>query len=217
MKSLCMRVSGISLTVLLFGALSACRGWPEPYPDRLPIGTVQGKVGPEDDGVRHESPLDGEVVTVGGVVHQVLRWHTPRGEARFGMMIQDTPAQADGDPLTSDGLFVYLSEVPALTMGTRSWSATVGDVVLIRGEVNERFGQTELNDVTLLKVLARNRTLNLFRWNSPRRKRKVTGCWSAMKGCASAWRRGRWPWPPDTTTTATGITRCWSLRPRIRF
>jgi hypothetical protein len=51
--------------------------------------------------------------------------------------------RADGDPDTSDGLFVYAGRVPTVS---------VGDVVDVLGKVNEFFGQTELSGSPLVTV-----------------------------------------------------------------
>lgn len=131
----------------LLPALSAAG----PYPDRLPIGTVQGRVTAADDGLRHRSPLVGETVVVRGVVHQLLRWRASGGHDLHGIMIQDLPEEADGDPLTSDGMFVYTGGDPGLLTPDREWiRLEPGDIITLRGVVNERFGQTELAEAVLL-------------------------------------------------------------------
>ncbi len=131
--------------------LSACLPRAEPFPERIPIGAVQGRVLSEDSGLAHRSPLTGETVTVRGAVHQVLRWRADAGHALYGMMIQDLPSEADGDPLTSDGLFVYLGGMPErVREDQRRQQIRPGDVVTLRGTVQERFGQTELADAVLL-------------------------------------------------------------------
>jgi predicted extracellular nuclease len=145
-----MRITVHSLGILLLAASAACGRSADPYPERLPIGHVQGRVTDDESITRHPSPLRDETVTVRGVVHLVLRWRTMSGEHRFGMMIQDLPAEADGDPLSSDGLFVYLDRSPAMPHGEGIHKVRVGDVLTLRGKVNERYNQTELGPVVVL-------------------------------------------------------------------
>jgi len=149
-----MRSTLHSLGILLLAVSAACGRSADPYPERLPIGHVQGRVTEDESILRHPSPLRGETVTVRGVVHQVLRWRTFSGDFRYGMMIQDLPAEADGDPLSSDGLFVYLDRSPDLPQGEGLYKVRVGDVVTLRGQVNERHNQTELGPAQVLAVKA---------------------------------------------------------------
>lgn len=147
-----MMISRMFLSVFVLCFSLACRLGAGPYPDRLPIGVIQGQVLPEDSGVSHRSPLVGETVIVRGVVHQIVRWKAAAGHDLYGMMIQDLPEEADGDPLTSDGLFVYTGGLPELNREDQGQQRmVVGDVLTLRGEVNERFGQTELSDAVLLQ------------------------------------------------------------------
>lgn len=60
-----------------------------------------------------------------------------------GFFIQTPPGRADGDPETSDGLFVYVGRTPAVS---------IRDVVDVLGKVNEFFGQTELSGSPLVTV-----------------------------------------------------------------
>lgn len=76
----------------------------------LPVSQVQGP------GLR--SPLEGQVVTVEGVV---------TGVATTGFFVQDP--QPDGDPATSEGLFVYT--------GSPAPSLSVGELVQVSGKVRE--------------------------------------------------------------------------------
>lgn len=67
------------------------------------------------------SPYAGQVVRTRGVI-------TAR---KFnGVFIQEEPGTEDGDPLTSDGIFVFTSSTPAATLA-------VGDVVSVAGTVTE--------------------------------------------------------------------------------
>ena len=52
-----------------------------------------------------------------------------------GFYLQSVP---DGDPATSDGVFVFDGATPAVDVD-------VGDAVEVTGEVNEFFGETQIN------------------------------------------------------------------------
>jgi len=134
------------------GFLTSCSAG-EPYPDLLSIGQVQGVVPEAGDGSRFRSPLHGETVTVRGTVHQVLRWRTLEGHDVYGMMLQNTGKDRDGDPATSDGIFVYTGHQPTLRrLPQGDYRVRVGDLVTVRGQVNERYGQTEIDEAKVLET-----------------------------------------------------------------
>ncbi len=86
------------------------------------------------------SPLVGTVVDIEGIV--VGDFQGASGLS--GFYVQD-PA-GDGDPLTSDGIFVYIPAANAL-----SWvDVLVGDEVHVKGTVKEFNGVTEIDNVTAL-------------------------------------------------------------------
>lgn len=144
MKSLIRLVSSLLLVSLLHAG--------GPYPERLPIGAVQGRVTAGQDALRHRSPLVGETVIVRGVVHQQLRWRAAAGHDLHGIMIQDLPEEADGDPKTSDGLFLYVGAAMTLPLADGGMSEIApGDLLTLRGIVRERFGQTELSEAVILE------------------------------------------------------------------
>lgn len=82
------------------------------------------------------SPEVGKTHTVEGVVVGVF-------PGLKGFFIQEEDAQRDGNPLTSEGVFVYLNAVPTVR---------AGDVVRLTGEVVEYYDLTELKNVTLHDV-----------------------------------------------------------------
>jgi uncharacterized protein len=78
------------------------------------------------------SPLAGQTVTTQGVVVGDMEGSAQLG----GFFLQD--AAGDGDPSTSDGLFVFTANAE---------NVNVGDVVRVTGTVTEFFNLTELTDV----------------------------------------------------------------------
>ena len=82
------------------------------------------------------SPLSGEVVNTEGIVTVDLQMSSELS----GFFIQDR--FGDGDPATSDGLFVYHRNT-----WNPSFDPSVGDLVRIQGTVSEYYGQTEMVDL----------------------------------------------------------------------
>ncbi len=142
--------------LLLMGfalALGGCGG-PEPSPERVPIGTVRGRVRSGERAGGHRSPWNGRRVVLRGVVHQLLSWKGREGRTLWGLLLQDLPGEEDGDPETSDGIFVYCGLTPTLRLEVRGdHPVRVGDRLEVRGQVNERYGQTELAEARILRVL----------------------------------------------------------------
>mgnify|MGYP000179793426 CR=1 FL=1 len=131
----------------------SCRA-EEAYPDLLPIGEIRGKVSDQGDATKFRARLNKESVVVRGMVHQILRWRTQKGDDVYGIFIQNLPADADGDPDSSDGLFVYMGRTPALPMLPQgNYDAKVGDLLTLRGIVNERYSQTEFSEAKVLEVV----------------------------------------------------------------
>ncbi len=85
------------------------------------------------------SPYVGEVVTIQGVVTADLD-----SSSKKGFFLQEE--NCDGDPATSDGVFIYL--------GAQGQFVDAGDRVEITGSVQEYFGLTEIvadyNDISVL-------------------------------------------------------------------
>ena len=75
------------------------------------------------------SPLAGNLVTVQAVVTADFT------DGLEGFYLQEEDADADADPMTSEGIFVYAPDA----------EVTVGDLVTVIGDVEEYFGQTQLN------------------------------------------------------------------------
>lgn len=95
----------------------------------IPIGTVQG--------AGADTPCAGDRVTVEGVV--VGDYEGGSGTLR-GFYVQDA---GDGDPATSDGIFVFNGS---------SDSVNLGDVVTVEGTAGEFQGQTQLSDFAEITV-----------------------------------------------------------------
>ncbi|MBC7931289.1 MAG: Ig-like domain-containing protein [Rubrivivax sp.] len=89
------------------------------------------------------SPLAGQTVTTSGVV-TLLRTSTNNGGAASGFFLQAPDANADADPNTSEGIFVFTSSVPTVA---------VGDEVTVTGTVVEFNGMTEISPVSSVTLI----------------------------------------------------------------
>jgi len=118
----------------------------------LPIGAVNGPVLDTDNGATHASPYVGQIVTVRGVIFEKTLQATSFGGTYKGFYIQNTAATSDGDPDTSDGLFVFMNTAATMSGPSGPYTPTVGDEVIISGTISEYFNMTELQAPTLALV-----------------------------------------------------------------
>ena len=90
----------------------------------------------ELQGAGASSPLVGQTVVVEGVVSGDFQDNDADTLRNLGgFFVQDDP---DGNPATSDGVFVFDGNDPATAVD-------VGDRVRVTGVVNEHFGETQIN------------------------------------------------------------------------
>jgi len=117
------------------------------------IGEVQGAVADGMDGHTFRSPYappsgngtGDATVVVQGVITQMLKWISS-GKTYNGLLLQNTPAQADGDPTTSDGILVFMNTFSdLLTADGGKYVPVVGDEVVLSGKVSEYFGLTQIS------------------------------------------------------------------------
>jgi uncharacterized protein len=123
-----------------------------------PIGQIQGQVTDDQSGTTHRSPFappsgngsSSAFVTTQGVVRQKVVSRSSAGNPNYGFFLQSTAATADGDPLTSDGIFVFMSGFTTLIGGH---TPQVGDELVLRARVAEFFNLTELTSASALQVV----------------------------------------------------------------
>jgi predicted extracellular nuclease len=121
------------------------------------IGSVQGAVADTANGLTHRSPMappsgnsTGATVLVQGVIYQKTLARTSAGAAQYGFFIQNTAAQDDDDPNSSDGIFVFMGGFTSLFGG---YVPQVGDEVVISGRVSEFFNMTQLSSASLVQLV----------------------------------------------------------------
>ncbi|WP_166352288.1 lamin tail domain-containing protein [Phytoactinopolyspora limicola] len=147
----------------------------------LNIGHLRGVVPDDTNGRLHVSPYalgspifqPGDPIAVQGVVTQLTMEENPNGFDFQGFFIQsldadpagidgfdpDAPVFTDGDPRTSDGLWVSTGTFPTVRPDTatsvpigQQYRPQLGDVVTLRGPVVEDFQQTVLQNPFVVDV-----------------------------------------------------------------
>ena len=128
-----MRVLILTLVIAL--ALSACSGAsavmqaPENNPVATPLHDIQG--------IGKVSPMEGRTVAVRGIVTGDFQIGDANLQNELGgfYLQEENP---DGNPATSDAVFVYDGATPAVDVNR-------GDRVTVHGTVNEYFGETQIS------------------------------------------------------------------------
>ncbi|MFC4336164.1 hypothetical protein [Salininema proteolyticum] len=110
------------------------------------LGEVQGSIAQDETDFR--SPLLNQKVTVQGVVTQ----RTLDGNGANGFFLQERADATDGDPDSSDGIFVYNGEYTDLRTAYDSpaeeeygsrWDVSVGDEIVLKATVKSYYGNTQ--------------------------------------------------------------------------
>lgn len=125
----------------------------------LTVGEVQGQTLDTESGPTDRSPLapptgNGSSSTlhdVRGVITQRILSRTAAGVDQHGFFLQSRIGTSDGDPLSSDGIFVFMGGFTSLIGG---YVPVVGDEVVVRARVSEFFNLTELSSASLVTRLA---------------------------------------------------------------
>jgi predicted extracellular nuclease len=119
---------------------------PRPAEAVMPIGQIQGR--------EMISPLLNQKVTFRGIVTGVIEDQNTRGRVYYTIFAQDLPGFEDGDPLSSDGIAIFL--------GRNKPQVATGDIIYVSGKVTEYYGLTEIDDTGLwLTIESRNNPLPL--------------------------------------------------------
>jgi uncharacterized protein len=132
----------------------------------IPIGQVQGAVADTDNGMTHRSsfaPPSGNSagtteVTVQAVVTQKTLARTSAGNPSHGIFVQNTTAIDDNNPLTSDGIFVFLGSFTTILRdaGPPAYTPQIGDEIRLRGRVSEFFFLSQLSAGLRLEEVIRS-------------------------------------------------------------
>ncbi|HEB29222.1 MAG TPA: hypothetical protein ENI05_15970, partial [Porticoccus sp.] len=98
----------------------------------------------------YSSPLNSTSVSVEAVLVGNFRGSNALG----GFFLQEEDADQDGDPATSEGIFVYEG-----SEGSEGIEMAMGDVIHLTANVSERYGQTQLSGVSNLQVCSSGETV----------------------------------------------------------
>jgi uncharacterized protein len=145
----------------------------------LDIGTVRGVVPDDADGRMHlatyalGSPVHtaGDPIALRGVVTQRTLEEATTGNDFQGFFVQSLdadpatidgfeagdPVFADGNEMTSDGLWVSMGRFPTVRTDqspTAQYRPEPGDIVTLRGPVVESFQQTQMNSPFVVDVVS---------------------------------------------------------------
>ena len=94
------------------------------------------------------SPLVGQTVAIEGIVVGDFQDGASGTNGDLnGFHVQEEDADADGDPLTSEGIFVFDGSSPAVDV-------QIGDLVKVEGAVSEYNGLTEITSFTGVSVIS---------------------------------------------------------------
>ncbi|MGH2406010.1 MAG: lamin tail domain-containing protein, partial [bacterium] len=91
-----------------------------------------------------------------GVVYQRTLARTSAGAPQHAFFIQNTPANWDGDPFTSDGISVFLGSLPDIARDDGvpgRYTPRVADEVILRGRVAEFAFRTQITDPRLVQIV----------------------------------------------------------------
>jgi uncharacterized protein len=124
----------------------------------LTVGAVQGSTLDTENGRTDRSPLapatgngaSASFYNVRGVVTQKVLSRTSAGNSQYGFFLQSRLGGEDGDPTSSDGVFVFMGGFTSLIGG---YVPQPGDEVVLRARVSEFFGLTELSSASLVSRL----------------------------------------------------------------
>lgn len=122
----------------------------------LTVGEVQGPTTDAESGQSDRSPLapasgngtSSTLYDVRGVITQLTLARTSAGAEQHGFFLQSRTGDTDGDPTSSDGIFVFMGTFTSLIGG---YVPTVGDEVVLRARVSEYYSFTQLSGASLVR------------------------------------------------------------------
>ncbi|MGC5019796.1 lamin tail domain-containing protein [Micromonospora sp. DT47] len=131
----------------------------------LTVGEVQGPTTDAESGPVDRSPLapatgngtSSTLYDVRGVITQLSLSLTSAGAEQRGFWLQSRTGATDGDPISSDGIFVFTGSFTSLIGG---YVPTVGDEVVLRARVSEFFNATQLSSASLVRKVASGLDVN---------------------------------------------------------
>jgi len=120
--------------------------------DCMPPVPVQSVMIHDVQGNGSASPLVGTAVLIEGIVVGDFQDVSGSNGDLNGFFVQEEDADADGDPMTSEGIFVYDGNSPAIDVAN-------GDLVSVTGQVSEFNDLTEITSTSGVTVLSSGNAL----------------------------------------------------------
>ncbi len=191
----------------------------------LTIGEVQGVVTDADDGLSFRSPYApasgtgyGEYVSVQGVITQKTVFLTSSGYSRYGFFVQNTLSANDGDPNSSDGIYVYMDRYDTLRIdGGGYYLPVVGDEVLLRGPIVEYYNLTQLSNPYMVEVIRSGVDLSAeietFEANPPADFNEANRYWERHEGMRAMLAAGSIIISPRDVFSSTMDAEVWLAHP----
>ncbi len=150
------------------------------------IGEVQGAVDGDDNGLTHRSPFAprsgngaGQTVAVRGVVAQLTLAREADGDLQHGFFLQEAAGSTDGDPNTSDGIWIFMGRFDDLIDG---YVPTVGDEVVLTGRATEFFNLTQLSSARSWDVIRQDVEVAPFEVDPPANLFAANQYWERREG-----------------------------------
>ena len=153
-------LAALAVTVLAVASPTAAQARAAEEP--LTVGAIQGSTTTAPRA--HRSPYapptgNGASATkhqVRGLITQLTLARTAAGSDQHGFFLQSRAAATDGDPASSDGVFVFLGSFSTLIGG---YTPKVGDEVVLNARVAEYFGLTQLTSAEWVSTAATGLTV----------------------------------------------------------
>ncbi|WBB66268.1 lamin tail domain-containing protein [Micromonospora sp. WMMD812] len=131
----------------------------------LTVGEVQGPTTDGESGAADRSPLapasgngtSSTLYDVRGVITQLTLARDSSGRDQRGFFLQSRRGDTDGDPASSDGIFVFMGSFTSLIGG---YVPAVGDEVVLRARVSEYYNMTQLSSASLVSKLTSGLDVN---------------------------------------------------------
>jgi uncharacterized protein len=188
-----LRIRAVTAGLILLAVLLAAASASAAPEDVIPIGQVQGAVSDSDNGLTHRSPFappsgnsaGTTTVTVQAVVTEKVLQRTSSGGTNHGIFLQNAAGEADGNPNTSDGIFVFMGGFSTLLTDPAgpAYTPQVGDEIRIRGRVSEFFNLTQLSSqVRVEEVIRSGVSIAPFTVNPPDDLTAANRYWERHEG-----------------------------------
>ncbi len=160
----------------------------------------------------------GEYVSVQGVITQKTVFLTSSGYSRYGFFVQNTLSANDGDPNSSDGIYVYMDRYDTLRIdGGGYYLPVVGDEVLLRGPVVEYYNLTQLSNPFMVEVIRSGVDLSAeietFEANPPADINDANRYWERHEGMRAMLAAGSIIISPRDVFSSTMDAEVWLAHP----